>query len=310
MNRVSRQRGVALITAILVVAIATIAATAMVSSGNIAIHRASTLQDTEMAWWYAEGVEQWVMTILERDREANEVDSLDEPWARPVDYLPVDEGVLRGRVVDLQGRFNLNNLGVQDTVAFERYRGHFERLFGAVEAGDGFQARAIAAAIRDWIDPDQEPTGFEGAEDNEYLGLAQPYRTANQPIATISELLLVKGMTPEIYRRLQPHITALPAMNTAINVNTAPAEVLLTLNEQPTPELEQFLKVRDTQPAGDLASVQTLFAAGGPAVRIDSQFFRLESEALIGSSRVGLYSLLYRPGTGGVVLLGRSTDAE
>ena len=304
------QRGVALITAILVVAIATIAATAMVSSGNIAIHRATTLQDTEKAWWYVEGVEHWVMTILERDREANEVDSLDEPWARPVDYLPVDEGVLRGRLVDLQGRFNLNNLGGGDNATFERYRGHFERLFAQVDAGDNFQARALAAAIRDWIDADQEPTGFEGAEDNEYLGLAQPYRAANQPMASLSELLLVKGMSPDIYRKLQPHLATLPAMGTAINVNTATPEVLLSIDPQPSPELASFLKQREIEPAGELAGVQTLFAAGGPPIRIDSQYFRLESEALIGSSRVGLYSLLYRPGTGGVMLLGRSTDAE
>lgn len=97
-----QQRGVALITAILVVTIATIAATAMAVSHQIALHRAQTLQESEMGWWYIEGVEQWVMTILQRDAETTEYDSLDEPWAQPVDYLPVDEGVLRGRLEDLQ----------------------------------------------------------------------------------------------------------------------------------------------------------------------------------------------------------------
>lgn len=305
-----RQQGVALITAILIVAIATIAATAMVSSGNIAIHRSATLQDSEKGWWYAEGVEQWVMTILERDREANEVDSLDEPWAQPVDYLPVDEGVLRGRVVDLQGRFNVNNLGTSDTAAFERYRNHFERLFRFVEAGDNFQARAIAAGIRDWIDPDQDPTGFDGAEDNEYLGLEQPYRAANQPMASVSELLLVKGVTPAIYRALSPYVAALPIINSAINVNTAPEPVLLTLAEDAGPELQGFLEAREEQPAQDLASVQTLFPATSPPIDIQSRYFRLESEALIGSSRVGLYSLIFRPGPSGALLLGRSTDAD
>lgn len=306
----ARERGIALITAILVVAIATIAATAMLVSGNIAIHRAGSLQDTEKAWWYAEGVEQWVMTLLQRDAEANAIDSLDEPWARPVDYLPVDDGVLRGRIVDLQGRFNLNNLGAPDPEQYALYRAQFIRLFALVDAGDSFRAQAVADAIRDWIDADQEPTGFDGAEDNEYLTYQPPYRAANQPMHSVSELLAVKGVTREIYQALAPHVAVLPAWGTAINLNTATPPVLLSLVEQPPPELERFIETREERPLEDPAEIGSLIPPGAPPVALASQFFRLESEALIGSSRVGLYHWIFRPQGAAPILLGRSADGD
>jgi type II secretory pathway component PulK len=87
----NRQRGIALVTAILVMALAVIAATAIMTSSNIAVHRAANLQDSERAWWYADGVEGWVKSVLERDLEDNQIDSLKDIWAKPVDYLPVDQ---------------------------------------------------------------------------------------------------------------------------------------------------------------------------------------------------------------------------
>lgn len=306
----SHQQGVALITAVLVVAIATLAATAMLASTQIAIHRSATLQESEKGWWYAEGVEQWVATLLQRDAEQNQVDSLDEPWARPVDYLPVDDGVIRGRVIDLQGRFNLNNLGHPDLEQYARYRQHFERLFNLVEAGDSFAASAIAAAVRDWVDSDQEPTGFDGAEDGEYLGADPPYRAANQPMSSVSELLLVKGVSRDIYRALAPHLAVLPAYGTPINVNTATEPVLLSLVEAPPPELQRFIEARETEPAQALDAIQPLFPALSPPVSVSTAHFKLESEVLIGSSRVALYHFFHRPGAGAPIVMARSTDTD
>jgi len=290
-----RQRGVALITAILVVVIATIAASAMAVSHQISVHRAQTLQESEMGWWYIEGVEQWVMTILQRDAETSEHDSLDEPWAQPVDYLPVDEGVLRGRLIDLQGRFNINNLASADAEAYARYNGHFQRLFVLLGAGAEFEATAIASVIRDWIDADQEPTGFDGAEETEYLGFSPPYRTPDRPMVDIGELMAVKGMTRELFELLRPHLTALPVVGSAINVNTATEPVLLSLVQTPGPELSGFIEARIEAPLQDISAIQSSLTVDSPPVGVNSQFFMLESEALIGSSRVGLYHLIYRP---------------
>ena len=196
------QSGIALITAILVVALASIAATAILVSTDIAIHRTTNLQDSEKAWWYAEGVESWVKSILQRDAEMNKTDSFADIWAQPVDYLPIDQGFIRGRVEDLQGRFNLNNFGVQDPRKFQLYVTQFGRLLQNIQGADPSIAEPLADAIHDWIDTDSNPTGSGGAEDSEYLTYTPPYRTANRPLTSVSEVLAIKGMTKTLFNQL------------------------------------------------------------------------------------------------------------
>ncbi len=310
-----RQSGIALITAMLVVALAAIAATAILSSANIAIHRTATLQDSEKAWWYAAGVESWIKSILERDLDANDFDGLTDIWAQPVDFLPTDEGFLRGAVFDLSGRYNLNNLAVIEPAAYEKQVEVFTRLLANLEMTDEFRARALAGAIRDWIDSDSEPTGFEGAEDSEYLGIDPPYRVANRPMVSTSELMAIKGMDRELYTRLRDVVSALPRLGIPINVNTAPIPVLRALVAQPGPEFEAFERSRAEKPA---ESIQELEAAGVFAAQdaprdmmsVKSNFFLLRAEAFVGSGRIALYSSFYRPDQGIPAVYGRSLHTE
>jgi general secretion pathway protein K len=311
-----RQRGVALITAVMMVALATLAAAAVLASTRIALHRAENLRDSETEWWYALGVESWVRSILERDREDNQTDSLEDAWAQPVDYLPVDHGSIRGQVIDQQGLFNLNNLGLANTTPaekaqFEKYAGHFERLLQTLGTDSADEAppnpRALISALRDWIDPDDQPTGFDGAEDYEYLSRDPPYRAANRPLESVSELLAIKGFTPKLYARLLPYVTALPRTGTAININTAPEPVLLSLVRQPSADLRRFTEERLKNPADEVD--QSLFEPGTPPVAVASQFFMLRAEVFIGSGRLALYSFYYRPAQGAPLVLGRSIDA-
>ncbi|WP_162932383.1 type II secretion system minor pseudopilin GspK [Solimonas sp. K1W22B-7] len=315
-----RQNGVALITAILVVALATVAATAIITAANIAVHRSANLQDSERAWWYADGIEAWLLTILERDSNDNQYDGLGDIWAKPVDYLPIDEGGARGQVSDLQGRFNLNNLALPAGQAYDRQLEVFLRLLQGIEGIESFQATAIASAIRDWVDADSEPTGFEGGEDSEYLGFNPPYRVPNRPMESVTELLAVKGVTREIYAKLRPYVTALPQIGTAINVNTAPDAVLFALAKQPGPAQARFLESRLKKPAenkSDLTSgADAVFGAGDAhpdMYDIKSSFFMLRAEIFVGSGRLALYSFYYRPpGQGGSApyVYGRSIDSE
>lgn len=311
------QSGIALITAILVVAIAAIASAAILASANIAIRRTANLQESEVAWWYANGVEAWVKTILERDLDDNQIDSFQDVWAMPVDYLPVDEGFARGQVIDLQGRYNLNNLAGGDTPqALQAQVDLFVRLLTYNEITDETQARALAAAIRDWIDADAEPTGFDGAEDTEYLGIDPPYRVANRFMSSVSELLAVKGMSREIYVKLRELVAAVPQTGVPINVNTAPVPVLRALAAQPGMKLDLFAQERIEKPAetvAELFNTRGVFAAqdADPSMMsVTSSFFALRSEVFIGSGRVALYSFYFRPPQGRPAIFGRSTDVE
>lgn len=230
------QRGVALITVLLIVFLVAVISAGLVTQMNIAAHRSSNLWLDDQAWWYTIGVENWITTILQLDAENSEIDALSEAWAQPVDYLPIEGGALQGRIIDLQGRFNLNSLANGDQAVMER----FQRLIEVAAETDVLTAGTIAQAARDWVDPDQEVTLPYGAEDNYYLGLDPAYRAANQLMSSPSELLLVSGMTSELYEVLEPHITALPS-NTPINVNTATLANIVALAEGITPAQAQTL---------------------------------------------------------------------
>jgi general secretion pathway protein K len=299
-------------------ALAVVAATAILTTANIAVHRTANLQDSERAWWYADGIEAWLLTILERDIDDNSYDGLDDIWAKPVDYLPVDEGAARGQVTDLQGRFNLNNFA-GDKIVRDDYRPVFLRLLGLLEV-DTFQAEGLADAITDWVDADQNPTGFAGGEDSEYLGFNPPYRVANRPMESVTELLAVKGMTRELYQKLRPYVTALPSIGTPINANTAPELLVMAMAEQPGPLQKQFIEGRTKKPAqqvSDLTAPADAPFGGSSAtpqriLAVSSNYFLLRAEIFVGSGRLALYSFYYRPpkGGGAPIVYGRGIDSE
>ena len=305
-----RARGVALITALLVVAIATMAATALLSSTHVAIHRTASLRDSEEAWWVARGVEAWVLGILDKDAKDHDYDGLDEAWAQPVDHLPVDQGFVRGQIADLQGRFNLNNLS-RDVDTKHDYQKQFETLLRNLP--EVTAPLNLVAAIQDWIDADQTPSPG-GAEDSTYLELNPPYRAANRPFTVVSELLAVQGMTAEVYDKLKDFVCALPE-TTKVNVNTAPVPVLIAVGADAT-KIAQWESRRKEQPVTNAGEVQNFIRDYmGPDTRPDqlafaSTYFQIQGEVFVGSSRVALYSLIHRPDPGPPTVLAHSADAE
>lgn len=330
-------RGVALITALLVVALATIAATALMSTASLAIHRMESLRDTEEAWWVARGVEGWILGILRDDFNKSQYDGKDEAWAQPVDALPIDQGFLRGHVVDLQGRFNLNNLLVPvPATGIDIYGDQFQRLLKEVSVLDSKleipPGRALLGAIRDWADADQNQSYPEGAEDGVYASLDPPYRTANQPFTVVSELLAVHGMTPELYLALAggrvngveipglvaalPVARVLPAAQqgtiagTAINVNTAEEPVLISMSDNPNrQQVSDWIKERKDKPAQDKTKFNTNMIPGNVPYDVKTSYFQIQGEIFVGSSRVALYSLINRSSATPTVLA-HSADAE
>lgn len=352
MRRRIRQRGIALITAVLVVSLAVIASTAVLDAGHYAIQRTGSMQDSERAYWYARGAETWARTILDRDKK-RDVDGLDDDWAKLNGVLPVaqgeGEGAIRGQLIDLQARFNLNNFGfVSDNPEevqqfLQIYEQQFQRLVSSPEVGlDPQVAQWLASAIRDWIDPDQEQTGVFGAEDGDYLRQTPPHVTPGRPMQSVTELLPILALVlarempdaeardaerARIFARLRPYVAALPQYPSPINANTAPEFILRALvldQAAEAPELQSFLAERKDQPRAQTALVGTPdspFGANalpplpqgfgnGNIVSSSSRFFMLESEAAVSNGRVALYSLMYRPQNGDTVVLGRSTDSE
>lgn len=297
-----RQRGVALITAVLIVALATILAVNVAFRGYLDQRRSGTLFAFDQGYQVAAGAEAWAADILKKDKASgSKTDDLTEEWATPIASLPLDYGEVSGQLEDMQGRFNLNSLVTSndgqlkgDAKAIER----FERLLDILELETKW-----ARIIVDWIDSDIEAEFPDGAEDNVYTSQTPPYRTANMPITRASELLALAGFGLERYQKLEPFVTALP-VGTAINLCTASPEVLDALlegqrqftlardNVTDTRKQRCFPSKQDFQQ--QLTKEQKTELVDGKVIDDQSSFFRASIWVTIGTTQITLYSLLYR----------------
>jgi len=208
------------------------------------------------------------------------------------------------------------------TVADDPLAGDVNRTLGAPElAVMRFRLllRALDAdpdvvqAVLDWIDPDTETRYPNGAADDYYMRLDRPYRAANRPLASVRELLLVRGVTPELLERLAPHVATLP-VRTDINVNTASREVLMSLGPAiDAATADRLIEARRAQPFLDLEAFLRHPAVLGRLLdshelAVASRYFALTSSVSADRLKLGAVSILARAGAGGGRVLGRIRD--
>ena len=170
----SRQRGVALLIAMLAVTVGTIIAVNLMWQGTLDLRRAESALATDQGMLYMQGAEAWAADILRQDEvDSPQSDNLGEIWATELPPLPVDGGTIQGKLEDLQGRFNLNSLidnrGRPDPIALKQ----FERLLSLLEIDP-----QLAGGVLDWLDPDTEVRFPNGGEDSTYAARhpALPHR--------------------------------------------------------------------------------------------------------------------------------------
>jgi general secretion pathway protein K len=304
----SRQRGVALITAIVLVAIATVLAVHIGTRAALDLRRTAGLAALDQGWHVALGAEAWAAEILGEDVENDpDIDHLAEAWAQPLPGLPIDGGELRGALEDMQGRFNLNNLVTPDRIANPKAI----ELFGRLLLQVGAQPR-WATIMADWLDMDTMPDP-EGAEDGTYLSQNPPYRAANGVVTTTTEMLALPGMTREEFERIRPYVAALP-VGTRINLCTAKAPVLAALIEGGTNfgDAEQLAANRKDGcfPTKEDLQNDPGWNAIKDIVDQKSDWFRAVTAVRIGTSEFTLYSLIERNGPTAIRTVLRSTGTE
>ncbi|MBU0730675.1 MAG: type II secretion system minor pseudopilin GspK [Proteobacteria bacterium] len=295
----ANKRGVALITVLLITALVSMMVVSMVSSQQIDIRRNGNIVDGDQCLVLAEGVVDWAVQVLIRDKKNGGNDSLGEEWAIGLIPTEVEGGAVSGFLEDMHGRFNLNNLVSTKPDLQGQSRKQFERMLDMC----GLDTNLLNALI-DWLDADSDLTSGGGAEDETYAWLETPYRTANSIMTSPSELQLVAGFDYKAYNCLASHITTLPLFPTEplVNVNTASAFVLAALSADfSLNEAKNFVEER---PAGGYASVndflqdQNLAGSGiaGTFLTVSSDYFLANAKAEVGNGRVSMYSLLYRQG--------------
>lgn len=215
-----RQRGVALLVALLVVALATILIAALLDRGELALARTRNVLRGEQAEAYAQGLEAYAAEVL-LETKSDATDTNASPWAMPLPTQPVPGGTIGATMSDQNGCFNLNNLSPENApLAREEWSKIFRRLLEVL----GLRAD-VGAAIEGWLDPERR-----GEEANFYLAQAVPYRPRGGLFAHVSELRLVRGVSGDVYARLAPYVCALPP-GTKLNVNTASVPVLMSLGD-------------------------------------------------------------------------------
>ena len=309
-----KQRGVALIIALILVALATILATKLSFDGFLELRRTTGVLAAEQALQFGLGAEALAADVLMQDLQTNsQATTLAGPWAQPTQPLPITPdsnpegepiGSMQGALEDMQGRFNLNSLArlgpdgvTEDPVPLQI----FQRLLASV----GVEPK-WAGLARDWLDQDDVVGNPDGAEDSVYTSQTPPYRTGNWPMMSPSELMNLPGFGADRYRKIAPYVTALPDATTKINVCTAPALVLESLvqglngewsnnpavlangrKEGCFPDVTTFTHVATTMGPNAMQGISNL-------IGMQSQYFQLTTRVVLGTTEFTLYSLLYR----------------
>ena len=292
-----KQRGLALITAVLVVAIVATVAATLALGETVWLRQSQNMADRAQAESLRQGALGYAAILLARDgNQPNKTDHLKELWAQPLPPLPVEDGMIAFTVSDAQSRFNLNNLvgtGVpgNDNIAI------FQRLLTSQGLDPG-----LSAALRDWLDPTSN-TRTGGSLDTEYLNLPQPYRAANQALSSVDELRLVKGFSADVVETLRPYVIALPmTMPTPINVNTAGEQVLAALFATPPPPavLKALLEKRADTPFESVAQFNASLPAGTPVptaslIDVKTGYFLVTIDIVYGRLQRRTVALIERP---------------
>lgn len=211
--RPCRQRGAAIIVAMLTLLLVTLVAAQAVNALHVVIDTTTGYRDQAQARALARSAVDWARNILADDAQRTHIDHLMEPWALRVPPTPLsDHSEISGEILDQSGLFNLNNL------VFE---GRPNPLVGTQ-----FIRLLVLAGV-----PDEQARVLTGGlQASMAAPRGSPPSDPGRPLMSVDELQTVPGFTPELWQTLRPWVTALPSPS-RVNVNTAPAAVLHAIVE-------------------------------------------------------------------------------
>jgi general secretion pathway protein K len=231
--------------------------------------------------------------MLLEDAADNDTDHPNELWAKTPLAGEVGSGQFFATIDDAQGRFNLNNLLKSDGTPSGPDAAMFRRLLNILE-----MPTDLTDAVLDWLDKDslKRPTG---AEDIDYMGLEQGYRTAAGRFESVEELRLVLGFTPEIVDALRKLVTALPERS-SININSAPEPVFKALFPDPADltAASRAYEQRTDTPFDNKAQLMARMPAGQKQPDVDydvkSNYFNVNVTTQFGRLNRWYETMVYR----------------
>jgi len=301
------QRGVALLVALLVVALATVLIAGLVDRGQLGYARTRNQLLEAQAQAYAQGLEAYAARVLMKawTMDSGSRDSNASLWAVPLPPTPVADGVIAATMQDRNGCFNLNNLAGPDGRPNAPWPDKFRKLLTALELDPNLADPVVA-----WMNADP------ANEDPYYLGQPMPYRIGKRPFVHTSELRLVKGISGDVYGALAPHVCALPG-GTKININTATLPVLMTLGGVSTLELAKRIWQdghANYSGIAELAATVPGIAAESRWYGVSSTYFLARGDITLDRQPFTFYSLIERRlgagADGGIRVIARSRGSD
>lgn len=309
-------RGVALITVMLIVALAAILATQMSGRLLLQMQRTTNIGLNQQAYWYAMGAEAFTKRVLlDIFKEEPGTTNLSQPWAQGETSFPVDNGKITGEIIDLQACLNLNALRADvkpdkkaasakkaSTPAKAALIELITRL--GIEGVSQFEAEYMADALTDWLDQDNVISSAGGAEDNDYAAKEFAYLPANNFLASVDELRVIEHFTVPVIQALREYVCVIPNSDLyKLNINTISVEHALLLHAVlniPLEDAEQVLSARDKK---GFKSVDDFFKASELTKTnisadkkehfvVDSEYFKLKASASFNDSYFSLNSIL------------------
>lgn len=305
-----KQRGVALIVVLLIIAIVAVIATNVTARNQISMRRTMNLAQYDQGYWYALSAEELARKVLKQDLDDSEGKvHLQQYWALANVVFPVQGGEIAGKISDMRACFNLNALSVESKEVengqpqLPLAAKQFKALLVALGVDD-FGAERLTHTLKDYLDEDTVTSPF-GAEDAEYESRPAPYRAANTLMNHKSELRAVIGFTEEVYRNLSPYVCAIPGNDRQLlNINTLKVEQAALLvgmldgqlsvgeaesiiNQRPSEgfdNLDEFWQLTSVKPDDKLKS----------SIVLDSKFFLLEAGSKLDDRIFRLDSVLAR----------------
>jgi len=262
---IKNERGFALILTILVISLIVALTLQFNTTMRSDLYSAANFKDGVKLTSIARSGFAFSLAVLLKDASENDFDALRESWADSgtLSYGLVSlfgDGSLDVRVMDHSGRININQLIDQNGAFNQEQKNILTRFLSSEQFGlDPEDVDNIIDAIKDWIDPDDEVTRF-GAEDSYYATMEKPYSCKNSKLDFLEELLLVRGITRELFygTKDNPGISAYLTTrgDGKININTAHPVVLGKLSDQIDQEMVENMVEYRSDEKNDLKDVK------------------------------------------------------
>ena len=329
-------RGIALLITISITTILVAAVLEYNRRARFAVISTATARDRLTLSYMASSGVYIAMALLVKDKSESNFDSLQEDWANPekidelLQEIPFEAGKLSVTITDELSKIQVNALvkfpdsrqfNESQVMLWDRF---LRYIRSEEELKDDSDPVAIVNSVKDWLDSgdDEATTGLSGAESSYYEDLDPPYAARNGPIQDLNELLLIKGITPQIYNDSEEapgmasfmtvHGLTMGAGTTfnwtgRININTADVPVLAALLGLENQELAQAIFDFRQEAAADKDSndfsnpewykeITGLgdFAMNTNLVTTSSDVFRIKSEASINETKTAVITVVQR----------------